>query len=312
MKQEFFFRSASGMDQLHAIRWCPEGDVKAVLQIVHGMAEHIDRYDEFARYLAQRGVLVVGHSHLGHGRSAASAAELGYFAERDGCGCVLADIHSLRQMTAAEHPGVPYYILGHSMGSFLTRLYLTDHVSGLAGAVIMGTGDMPLPVLKLAKGVCLLLAKVRGWRHRSGLVNSMVVGGYEKKLGLGWLSKNEENVARYQADPLCGFCFTLNGFYGLFTAFHGAVSREMAGQVPKEIPILFVSGSEDPVGDCGKGVASVYRRYCDHGSAAQMKLYEGDRHEILHEDDRQNVFTDIVRWMGIGESANGCTNPADS
>ena len=125
MKQELYSPSVDGVHQLHTLYWLPRGEVKAVLQIVHGMAEHIDRYDEFARYLAQRGVLVVGHSHLGHGRSAGSAAELGYFAERDGCGCVLADIHSLRQMTAAEHPGVPYYILGHSMGSFLTRLYLT-------------------------------------------------------------------------------------------------------------------------------------------------------------------------------------------
>lgn len=297
MRQEFYFDSRSGKDRLHAVRWVPEGKVAAVLQIVHGMAEHIERYDGFASYLAERGVLVVGHSHLGHGKSVKKAEDLGFFAEPDGNGCVVGDIHTLRTRTQTEYPGVPYFILGHSMGSFLTRQYLTDHSAGLAGAVIMGTGDMPVPVLKLAKGVCVLLAKVKGWRYRSQLVNSMVVGGYEKKLGLGWLSKNEENVARYASAPLCGFCFTLNGFYGLFTAFHAAVSREMAGQVPRDIPTLFVSGAEDPVGDCGKGVKSVYRRYCDHGAGAEMKLYAGDRHEILNEDDRMQVYEDILKWM---------------
>ena len=297
MRQEFYFDSRSGKDRLHAVRWVPEGKVEAVLQIVHGMAEHIERYDGFASYLAERGVLVVGHSHLGHGKSVKTVEDLGFFAEPDGNGCVVGDIHTLRTRTQAEYPGVPYFILGHSMGSFLTRQYLADHSAGLAGAVIMGTGDMPVPVLKLAKGVCALLAKVRGWRHRSELVNGMVTGGYEKKLGLGWLSKNEENVARYASDPLCGFCFTLNGFYGLFTAFHTAVSREMAGQVPGDIPILFVSGAEDPVGDCGKGVESVYRRYREHGARAEMKLYAGDRHEILNEDDRMQIYEDILKWM---------------
>lgn len=299
MKQEFWFDSKSGVDRLHGVRWVPEGAPAAVMQIVHGMAEHIERYEEFARFLAEKGVLVVGHSHLGHGKSAKCAEDLGYFAEPDGNACVVADIHQLRTMTQEAYPGVPYYILGHSMGSFLTRQYLGLHPEGLAGAVIMGTGDMPTAVLKAAKGICQVLAMVKGWRHRSQTVNGMVVGGYEKKLGLGWLSKNEENVAKYAADPLCGFCFTLNGFYGLFSGFLRAVSREMAGQIPKDVSIFFVAGSEDPVGDCGKGVKAAYDRYVRHGAKAQMKLYLGDRHEILNEDDRETVYNDIYNWMEI-------------
>lgn len=297
MKQEFYFDSKSGCDRLHGVRWVPEGRVKAVMQIVHGMAEHIERYDEFARYLAERGVLVVGHSHLGHGKSVKDAEGLGYFAEPDGNACVVADLHTLRTETQKEHPGVPYFILGHSMGSFLTRQYLGLHPEGLAGAVIMGTGDMPPALLKVAKGLCTAIAKVKGWHYRSGMVNGMVVGGYEKELGLGWLSKNEENVARYAEDPLCGFCFTLNGFYGLFSGFERAVTRELAGQIPKNLPLFFVAGSEDPVGNCGKAVTDVYHRYVEAGAKAQLKLYLGDRHEILNEDDRETVFADIHNWM---------------
>lgn len=299
MKREFYFSSKSGTDDLHGIRWEPEGGIKAVMQIVHGMAEHIGRYDEFGAYLARRGVLVVGHSHLGHGKSAKCADDLGYFAEPDGNACALSDIHALRTMTQRQHPDVPYYLLGHSMGSFLVRQYLGIHSEGLAGAVIMGTADMPAAVLKGAKGVCTAIAKVKGWRHRSRFVDGLVTGGFEKQMGLGWLSVNEDNWEARKRDPLCGFCFTLNGFYNMFNGLDRANIREQAGQVPKDIPILFNAGAEDPVGSNGKGVEAVYRRYLKHGAKATMKLYEGDRHEILNENDRFTVYEDIYNWMKI-------------
>ncbi len=297
MKQEFWFGSKSGCDRLHGMKWIPEGEVRAVLQIVHGMAEHIERYDEFASYLAERGVIVVGHSHLGHGKSAKSPEELGYFAEPDGNACVISDIHALRRMTQKAYPGVPYFILGHSMGSFLTRQYLGVHGAGLAGAVIMGTGDIPAPVLKAAMGLCTALAGRKGWRYRSALIDGFVTGGFEKKLGKGWLSKNVDNVRRYEEDPLCGFRFTLNGFYGMFGGLRQASEREQAGLIPREIPIHFCAGAEDPVGGSGKGVEAVYRRYLIKGAKATLKLYPGDRHEILNEDDRAVVFEDLYQFI---------------
>lgn len=297
MKQEFWFGSKSGCDRLHGVKWIPEGEVRAVLQIVHGMVEHIERYDEFAAYLAERGVLVVGHSHLGHGKSAKCADDLGYFAEPDGNACVIGDIHELRKMTREQYPGVPYFILGHSMGSFLTRQYLGLHAEGLAGAVIMGTADMPPAVPKGAKVVCGIIAKAKGWRHRSELVHGMVTGGFYKQMGMGWLSKNEADWEIRKQDPFCNFNFTLNAYYSMFQGLEHTNSREHAGLVPKGIPIHFCAGSEDPVGGSGKGVETVYRRYLRHGAKVTMKLYEGDRHEILHEHDRAVVFEELYQFI---------------
>lgn len=294
-REEFYFCSQDGRHDIHAIRWVPAGEVKAVFQIVHGMCEHIERYDAFARYLAARGVLTVGHSHLGHGKSAKSDAELGWFGEPDGNAYLIGDIHRLREQSQCA--GIPYFILGHSMGSFLVRQYLGVHGDGLAGAIIMGTGDIPVPVLKAGQLVCRCIAAGKGWRHRSALVSSMVTDGYRKKYGLRWLSNNDESNRAYEADPRCGFRFTLNGFYNLFLGLDRASSQETRGQLPRDCPILFVSGAEDPVGSNGKGVRAVCSRYRSQGANAGIRLYSGDRHEILNETDRLRVYEDIFNWL---------------
>ena len=297
MRQEFTFPSADGTHAVHAIRWVPAGEPRAVLQIVHGMCEHIARYDEFARYLAQRGVLVVGHSHLGHGLTVQTEEELGWFGEPDGNSLLIADIHRLRENN--QICGIPYFILGHSMGSFLTRQYLGVHGAGLAGAIIMGTADIPVPVLKMGQLVCRIIAAFRGWRHRSALVSAMVTDGYKRKYGLGWLSNNEDSNRAYELDPRCGFRFTLNGFYNLFLGLDRASATEAAGQIPRDYPLLFVAGSEDPVGNNGKGVRAVYSRYRAHGANVKIRLYPGDHHEILNEPDRSKVYSDLFDWLNL-------------
>ena len=297
MKQELYSPSVDGVHQLHTLLWIPEGEVKAVLQIVHGMSEHIERYDEFGRYLAGRGVAVVGHSHLGHGRTAKDEEELGWFGWPDGNEYLIGDIHRTREKTRFRFPGVPYYILGHSMGSFLTRQYLGLHGGGLAGAVIMGTSDLPNALLKTAEKLCLWMGKRKGWRYRSPFIDGFVIRGFEKKLGIGWLSKNDESNRRYQDDPMCGFAFTLNGFYHFFRTVQRVNALEAAAQMPKDVPILFVSGGEDPVGSNGRGVRAVFRRWQKQGAQAQIRLYDGMRHEILNEVDRLQVYEDIDNWM---------------
>ncbi len=298
MKNEFYFPSKDGITNIHAMEWIPEGEIKAVLQIVHGMVEHIGRYDEFACYLAERGIYVTGHSHLGHGKSVTDQSKMGYFAKNDGNECVIGDIHQLRKITEEKYPEMPYFILGHSMGSFLTRQYLGRYGEGLSGAVIMGTGDQPDLVLFGGKLVCKLTAAWKGWEYRSGLVNGFAIGSFEKEMGESWISRNKENVKAYAADPLCGFVFTLNAFYNMFDGMSKMNAQEKAGKFPKAMPIFFVAGSEDPVGNHGKGVRAVYQRYLEKGAKnVQIKLYEEDRHEILNELDKDVVYEDLCQWI---------------
>lgn len=298
MRKEFYFLSKDGMTQIHAVAWVPEGEVTAVLQIAHGMVEHIERYHDFAAYLAEQGICVTGHSHLGHGKSMVSKEKMGYFAAPNGNACVIGDIHELRSIVCKKYPKVPYFMLGHSMGSFLLRQYLGMYSKGLTGAIVMGTGDQPDIVVSAGKLVCKIIAVFKGWEHRSEFVNSLVIGGFEKKMGKAWLSRNEENVKAYAADPLSGFVFTLNAFYHMFDGMAKMNAQEKAGKIPKQLPIFFVAGSEDPVGDHGKGVKAVYSRYKEKGAKnLTIKLYENDRHEILNELDKDVVYEDILNWM---------------
>lgn len=300
MKQEFYYLSKDGKTQIHAVEWLPAGEVKGILQICHGMAEHIERYHEFAEFLAKQGFYVVGHDHLGHGLSVAESEKYGFFHETDGNAYVIADIHALRIKTEQKYPGIPYFLMGHSMGSFLLRQYLGLYSGGLSGAVIMGTGEQSNMILDVGKFICKILAKIKGWNYRSRLVHSMAVGGYEKKLGAGWISKNEENVKRYSDDPMCGFMFTVNAYYHMFSGMKKMNQQESEAKTLKSLPLLFVSGSEDPVGNCGKAVENVYQKYKKCGyQDVTLKLYEGDRHEILNEDDRKEVFQDIFAWLEI-------------
>lgn len=303
LKKEFYFPSNDGVTQIHAIQWFPAEGVKAVLQICHGMVEYIDRYDEFAEFLAERGFCVVGHDHLGHGKSVQSPEYLGYFEEKRGNQYVVADIHKLRKMMEKEYPGVPYFMMGHSMGSFLLRQYLTMRSEGLAGAIVMGTGNMPRPLLLAGQAVCRSIAAVKGWHYRSPLVNQLGMGGYNRQFEPSdstkdWITSDDEKRKEYEADPLCNYVFTVNGYYQMFEGMKALTCTHAMDRIGKDLPVLFVSGAEDPVGNNGTGVTEVFHKYQDHGMQdVEMKLYEGDRHEILNETDREMVYEDLYQWM---------------
>ena len=311
MKKEFYYLSQDQESQIHAIEWIPEGEVKAVLQISHGMVEYIDRYDEFARYLSARGYYVVGQDHLGHGQSVSHEDDLGFFHETHGNDYVIGDIRTLRQLTEEKYPSAPYFMLGHSMGSFLTRQYIFMEGKGLAGVIIMGTGYQPAVTLHFGKALCRLIAAGKGWHYRSPLVNNLGIGGYNKsfqspRTSVDWISKDEITVDRYVKDPLCTFVFTVNGYYHLFCGMLTLTKKRNVDKIPKDLPIFFVSGEQDPVGRFGKAVKKVYHEYQDAGiQDISLKLYPGDRHEILNETDRQQVYEDLFQWM---EGRHGNTN----
>lgn len=303
-KEEFYFDSRDRKNKIHAVKWIPDVEKPVcIFQIVHGMAEHIERYDEFAGFLAEKGILVVGEDHLGHGRSVPEGGTYGYFCEEDAAGVLVRDVHRLKKIMQEQYPGILYLIMGHSMGSFITRNYLFNYGSGIDGAVIVGTGMQSKFTLMAARTVTAVQKMFCGSRHIGKFIDRASFGKFNDRFQparttVDWLSRNEENVDRYLADPMCGFVFTLNGFAALFKLIHNCYDTGKLEKMPKQLPILLIAGAEDPVGNYGKSVEKVYHSYLEHGMRnVQMKLYEKDRHELLNETDREQVYGDIYRWI---------------
>ncbi len=303
MKTDFNYLSQDGITKIHGIEWKPEGEVKAVLQLCHGMVEYIDRYDGFARYLNEHGYYVVGHDHLGHGQSVQSDEYHGYFHKTMGNEYVIGDIHTLRQATQKKYPDVPYFMLGHSMGSFLIRQYMQMHGTGLSGVIVMGTGSQPGIVLTAGKLLCRMIAAFKGWNYRSSFIDNMAFGSYNKQFEPArtpqdWLTKDEKIVDAYRAHPWCTFQFTVNAYYHMFRGIQFIQKKENIAKIPKDLPLFFVAGAADPVGNNGKSVTEVYNTYKAAGIRdIQIKLYENDRHEILNETDRETVYKDLLVWL---------------
>lgn len=299
---DFTLPSTAPGRTLHAFRCVPDGPVRAIVQISHGMVEFIDRYKPLAEYLAAQGILVTGNDHLGHGGSVRTKEDYGYFAQPDGNRTVLDDLHAVTVLTRQLYPGVPYFLMGHSMGSFYARQYVCEWGNELSGAIIMGTGCQPKSVVVLARVICHVLAAFFGWKHRSKLVSNLSFAGYNKGLEgrtkNDWLNRDPVEVDRYCGDERCGFLFTLNGYDSMFTGILRLYDKSFLAKAPKDIPLLFLSGDADPVGEQGKGVLRAIQSLKDVGlSNIRYKLYPGARHELIVELNRQEVFDDILHWL---------------
>lgn len=305
VKEEFYYDSRDGVSKLHAVRYTPDGDedVRCIVQIVHGMTEYVERYEEFAQYLTSKGIVVTGEDHMGHGKSVGKDGKLGYFCEQDPATVLVRDAHRLKKTTQTIYPNVPYIIMGHSMGSFIARNYMFRYGTGITGAIIMGTGMPDKKLMTLSKAVAGMQKAFFGPRHVSELINKLVFGKANAEIpdartDYDWLTKDTLRVDRYIADPLCGFTFTVNGFATLFELIMRLHQPENLERIPKKMPVLFVSGTADPVGDYGRGVQKAYDSLSSVGMEnLQLKMYEGDRHELLNETDRSIVAQDIYRWI---------------
>ena len=302
-KEEFYFDSNDGLTKIRALKFIPDGEVKAILQISHGMVEFIDRYEGFANYLCEKGFLVVGNDHLGHGGSVNSKEDWGYFAKKDGYRIVLDDILKLLKIVKKDYPNKKYYLLGHSMGSFLARLFLIEYGNELDGAIIMGTGQQSKGTLVAGKALTKLISLFKGEKYRSSFINNMALGSYNKKFEpskthCDWLTKDEKIVNWYYNEPRCQFVFTLNGYYNLFSMIEQIIDENNLEKMPKDLPVLIVSGEDDPVGNFGKDPKAVYETFKSVGMKnLDLKLYPNDRHEILNETDKALVYEDIYNWL---------------
>ena len=302
---EFTFLSTDGKTQLHGMRWEPDGgSVRAVLQICHGVAEHIARYDAFARYLNGLGIAVVGHDHLGHGLSLPEGGTPVYFGAGNTWNTVVDDIYVLHQRIRLWYPDVPLCIMGHSMGSFLTRTYLIRYPGTVKAAVIMGTGWQPKAVIAGGMAVAKAVGAVVGENGTSDLVTNLAFGAYNKlfapnRTSCDWLSADEGNVDAYMADPLCGADATVGLFRQMLSGIRFNQKLSNLRQMDPRIPVLFVAGEKDPVGDCGNGVRRTYQEFRRAGvQDCTLKLYPGLRHEILNEKaQQQQIFEDIGLWL---------------
>ena len=303
-KETFFFPSAVGDCEIEAVRFLPEdGAVRGTLQLNHGMMEHIGRYDGMAEYFTRRGWAVYGHSHLGHGHSTNERYPLGYFGRNNAEGQIfLADAKTVHERAKADFPALPMVIFGYSMGSFIARLCMAEFGEDLAAGVICSTGNggRMLPV-----GIASArLFSVAFGRKKATLLDRAVQGGFNKgfegRSKVDWLSTDPSYLLdeNGRPDPLCGFAFSNRGYYDLLTLNRRMLRQETFERAPKALPMLFLSGADDPVGEHGEGVRVTLERYRQTGHVlAEAKLYPGRRHEIHLDNGREDVWADMSHWL---------------
>ncbi|WP_291289802.1 alpha/beta hydrolase [Enorma sp.] len=340
-RSELRYPSADGASCIRALVWEPDAVAagappRAVVQLVHGMAEHVERYERFAGVLCAAGYAVCAEDHVGHGKTAATAEDLGHIPLAHGVDVLLEDMHALRcrvcsryeeraaravdasarqdagqdiSQSVSQNPPsplvgeVPYVLFGHSLGSFMVRVYLARWGEGVSAAVVCGTGQQPRWLVRAGNALCHVLACVHGERYRSALVDSLAVGAYGRAIKHArtpqdWLSYDDAVVDAYRADPCCGFMFTVGGYAAATALASASQDVALASGIPRDVPLLFIAGADDPVGDCGAGVHRAVAQYRKLGMAQVDEIiYDGMRHEILNEPDHERVERDVLAWL---------------
>lgn len=301
MRQDIWFDS-KGAGKIHACRWVPEGQPRAVVQIIHGIAEFVERYDDFANFLNDQGVLVVAEDHMGHGQSINGDGIQGYF--HGGWFTAIEDSMQLMADTKAEFPDLPYILFGHSMGSFMARTILCKYPDcGLTAAVICGTGWQPaaaMPAMvKMIEGIC----KVSEETKPNVMLQKLVFGSYNKRVEhprtpYDWLTRDDKIVDAYIAHPLCGFTPTAGLMREMTRGIHYIQQKKNLEAMNKQLPVFFIAGGDDPVGPYGKGVHTCAEAFRKVGMEdVSVRIYPLCRHEILNEINREQVYQDVWKWI---------------
>ena len=300
--QEHTFLSANKVNTIYVRSRLPEGPVRATVQIVHGLAEYIDRYDEFMSYLAEAGFAVYGNDHIGHGNSV-HMDRWGYVGEQAGWNVMLTDMNTLSKDIKAAHPHVPHFLFGHSMGSFLARTYLIKYPDVHDGCVICGTGHPARAVTMGARALAAVEIKRHGPGYYSKLLDSVMNkqynGGYDNpRTAYDWISSDPNRVDEYISDPKCGFVPTAGLIVEILKGLSFITAPRNIEKMSKDVPVYFISGAADPVGELSQGVIRAYKAFLKAGMKdVSLKLYPNLRHEIMLEVDRDEVMTDVLNWL---------------
>ncbi len=300
--KDFTFLSSNMRDTVHAREWIPAGKPRGIIQLAHGMQEHMGNYEEFAKYMSSCGWYVTGCDFLGHGDTARDG-ELGYFYDEDSSEFLILDMRHLAEHARKCCLGVPHVMYGHSFGSFLTRIYISRY-RDTDGAVLMGTGDLDLRhtdnILKLVK---FHLRRHDG-KYRSRLIVAAAFGRKLRRFlplknSFDWTTRDKKKVCEYIDNPKNNYMFTLNGFITLMMTIKKSQEVNVALNTPKNIPILIISGTDDAIGDYGKGVHRVdaILRGCGLKNVT-LKLYNEARHNLMQETCRNEVYDYIAKWCG--------------
>ncbi|HEX7063534.1 MAG TPA: alpha/beta hydrolase [Bacillales bacterium] len=289
---------------IFARKWVPAGKPIGVVQIVHGMAEHSARYEAFASLLVDEGYIVYANDHRGHGETAGCEENLGYFADENGWELVVDDLYELTKIIKERHSGCPVFLFGHSMGSFLVRRYVQKYGNEVAGIILSGTGADQGMLSFVAIGIAKREIRKHGKQARSELLTRLSFGNYNKsfeprRTEFDWLTRDEKEVDRYVEDPYCGAVATAGFYYDMLVGLKLLDKPARLKQMPRDLPVFFVSGDKDPVGNYTKGVLKVVRHFRKAGIRdIDVKFYKEGRHELLNELNKEEVHQDIVRWLG--------------
>lgn len=305
LKRHFHFNSSNGVHKVHGIVWQPEDrEVVGVVQIIHGMAEFIDRYDSFARFLCSEGFVVAGEDHIGHGQTVENLDELGFFGQKNGMESLINDNYRLKKHMEQEYADLPYYILGHSLGSHIAKVFLTRYSNEVDGAILMGTSHKSALVLQTGKVLTYIIALFKKWTYRSTMIHKLAFGGFNKKFKkkarteVDWLTRDEGVIDAYLSNPRCTFVYTVAAYRDIFSLLLVSGKSELLHKIRPDLPVLLISGKKDPCGNFGRGVQKVYDELEDAGlENVSMMMYEGARHEVLNEINKEKVFADIAGWF---------------
>lgn len=303
IKQEGYFESANGVNKVKYYIRLPETNPRGILQIVHGMCEYFERYEELCSYLCDRGIIVCGNDHVGHGESVENDDQLGFFAESDGDRAVVSDVAALRDIMRKKYRMLPYVMLGHSFGSFVARAYAASNSDAIDALILSGTSGQKMPV-RSGRALCKLVGALRGKKHRSKLIHSVVFGGYNKRFkvkdptGYEWVTSDPEALKKYASDKKCTFMFTVQAYLDMFALISYIQSDKWYADLSPALPIFIMAGENDPLSEYTSGIFEMMKKLKDKNvTDLEYRIYKNERHELLTGLSKLDAFEDVYDWM---------------